>query len=101
MNAHNMTLALRAKGYEAYEYHDQTRSLVTIGSFASFSTTRPDGKVEYDPAVRQIVETFGATQENVGGKTNCQPKHIVAIPFDVQPEPIEVPQRSIAVAYER
>ena len=32
-NAHNLTVALRAKGWEAYEFHDRHESYVSIGSF--------------------------------------------------------------------
>lgn len=101
LDAHKMTLALRAKGYEAYEFHDHGASLVTIGSFENVGTPREDGKIEINPEIHKIMQTFGATPNQLGGKTNYVPKNIVNIPFDVQPLPVEVPQRSISSAYDR
>ena len=31
--AHNLTVALRGKGVEAYEFHDRYQSIVTVGNF--------------------------------------------------------------------
>ncbi|MCA9204891.1 MAG: hypothetical protein KDA59_17675, partial [Planctomycetales bacterium] len=31
--AHRLTLALRRRGVEAYEFHDRFASIVTVGSF--------------------------------------------------------------------
>jgi len=58
--AHELTLALRQKGYEAYEFHDRGASIVTVGSFDSLGTRRPDGKIELDPRIVQIINTFAA-----------------------------------------
>ena len=46
--AHKMTVALRAKGYEAYEFHDRYASIVTVGSY-----DRPD-----DPRLRAMQQTL-------------------------------------------
>jgi hypothetical protein len=35
------------------------------------------------------------------GVTKAQPRYIAEIPFDVDPVPHEVPQRSIAAAYDK
>ena len=57
-----MTEELRAHGWEAYEFHDRTESIVTIGSFAEVGPRagRPAGPT---PEVQQIVETFGAAYD--------------------------------------
>jgi hypothetical protein len=51
-NAHLLTEELRAHGWEAFEFHDRTESIVTIGSFAEAGQLTPE--------IRRIVETFGA-----------------------------------------
>jgi hypothetical protein len=103
LDAHELTIGLRAKGYEAYEFHDLQSSIVTVGSFDSVGTPRADGKIEINPAVHQLMKTFGAErkfdatgQASVGG-----PKSMGGIPFDVQPMPVEVPKPSISSDYNR
>jgi hypothetical protein len=59
-NAHLLTRELRAHGYEAYEFHDRTESIVTIGSFAEVTQRLQDGRVVAVPAVQKIVQTFDA-----------------------------------------
>jgi len=102
INAHLLTIALREKGYEAYEFHDHASSIVTVGSFASYGTPRDDGKIEINPAIHQIMQTFGAQQApGPDGKLNYQPKSLAEIPFDIQPTPVEVPQRTVSTAFNR
>ncbi|HYO26616.1 MAG TPA: hypothetical protein VEQ85_16865 [Lacipirellulaceae bacterium] len=65
-NAHELTVALRSRGWEAYEFHDRHESYVTVGSFDEMTET-PDGRLV--PATRDaqiIVNTFGASTPNVG-----------------------------------
>ena len=64
--AHELTEALRMKGYEAYEFHDRNASLVTVGSFDSFGTPRADGKIEINPEIHRIIELFRAKPVNAG-----------------------------------
>lgn len=59
-NAHLLTKALRDHGWEAYEFHDRTESIVTIGSFAEVTQRLPDGRVVVIPEVQKIVQTFDA-----------------------------------------
>jgi hypothetical protein len=95
--AHELTEALRIKGFEAYEFHDRNASLVTVGSFDSVGTPRRDGKIEINPQVHQIIEVFRAQPVNfAGGSGSMQPRSLVGIFFDVQPIPVEVPKRSIS-----
>jgi hypothetical protein len=101
MQAHKLTAALRAKRYDAYEFHDDTSSIVTVGSFDSLGTKRPDGTIEYHPEVLTIFQQFGPINLTINGVTKTQPNGLVDIPFDPDPTPIEVPQRSIAAQYER
>jgi hypothetical protein len=60
-NAHLLTKELRAHGYEAYEFHDRTQSIVTIGAFASATQQLPDGRVVAVPEVQKVVQTFDAS----------------------------------------
>jgi hypothetical protein len=59
-NAHLLTQELRAHGWEAYEFHDRTESLVTIGAFDQVAQRLPDGRVVPTQQVQRIIETFGA-----------------------------------------
>jgi hypothetical protein len=140
-NAHELTVALRSKGWEAYEFHDRYESYVCVGSFDQMQPL-PDGRLA--PATREaqiIVNTFGAAtpmqsleqpgydelgvkQEDVRklelkqqaimaqfdsqfsrgfGETTpgFHPKRFVGLPFDIQPQPIEAPKKTISSAYAR
>lgn len=59
-NAHLLVRELRSHGFEAYEFHDRTESIVTIGSFARTTQQLPDGRVVAIPEVQKIVQTFDA-----------------------------------------
>ena len=102
--AHRLTMSLRQKGYEAYEFHDRYASMVTVGSFNSVGTPRPDGKIEINPQAHALIETFGAERKVTPGQTAGQvgnPKLEAGIPLDIQPMLVEVPKRSVGVQYER
>lgn len=144
-NAHLLTKELRDHGWEAYEFHDRTESVVTIGSFAEVAQRLPDGRIVVIPQVQKIVQTFdagydspadplsgigndAATRQRVAqeeqqinmqlGSKQAQivpglnPKHVKIvhgrgkslavdriIPFDVHPEVMDVPKRSVSSAY--
>jgi len=97
--------ALRLKGYEAYQFHDRYASIVTVGSFDSVGTPRPDGKIEINPKVHLTMETFKAKE--VPGLGQLQPKKmgpfddVGEIFFDIQPIPVQAPKRSVSAAYSR
>jgi len=102
--AHRLTMALRGKGYEAYEFHDRYASIVTIGSYDTVGTPRADGKIEINPQAHAIIETFGAERKVTPGQTVAQvgkPKMEAGVPLDIQPMLVEVPRRSLAAQYER
>jgi hypothetical protein len=102
-NAHLLTEALRKMKYEAYEFHDRSSSIVTIGSFDSVGTRRADGKIEINPAVHRIMKIFGAETKIEPGKPPQvgQAKKLGPIPFDMQPMPVVVPRRAISADYAR
>jgi hypothetical protein len=62
-NAHMLTEELRAHGWEAYEFHNRTESIVTIGSFDQVAQRLADGRVAPTPQVQKIIETFGAAYD--------------------------------------
>ena len=99
--AENMCEALRQKGWEAYTFHDRTRSIVTVGSFNSLGQADRDGTiVEYDPRIVEIYGTFSVgdiNQVNQAIRTSPDEpfqigKSILNIPFLPHPEPMEVPR---------
>jgi len=129
-NAHKLTIALRERGYEAYEFHDRSQSIVTIGSFESVGTELPDGQIKYPSEIQAILRLCcagnqpsilpeAATNHEVRGKmaranqmvanmgssidavAGVHPKHLLGIPFDVQPAVYEVPKKSISSDYAR
>ncbi len=100
--AEKLTKALRKMEYDAYVFHDRSASIVTVGSFDSVGTPRPDGKIEIDPRILRIMQVFGA--ENSGPLPGqpagvMKPKSAEGIPFDMQPIPVEVPRESISASY--
>jgi hypothetical protein len=101
LQAHEMTMALRAKGYEAYEFHDRHASMVTVGSFDSVGAPRPDGLLEMNPKLLKVIETFSADKIVVPGRPARigKPKDIVRIPFDIQAVPVLVPRQPVSSAY--
>lgn len=102
MQAHLLTIALRQKGYEAYEFHDHASSIVTVGSFASYGSPRQDGKIEINPAIHELMQVFGPNKiSGPGARSKYEPQSIVGIPLDVQPQPVEVPQRTVSTAFNR
>ena len=129
-NAHLLTVALREKGWDAYEFHDRRESYVAVGSFDE-AVTQPNGQIVLAGREAQIIyDTFGATtpgniferpapedfqQEalqkqrfnslfaNQHGTVaeGFHPKRFVGMPLDIIPEPVLVPRRSVSLAYAR
>ena len=114
LNAHRLTLALREKGWDAYEFHDRYASIVTVGGFNSYGSPRADGKIEINPQINAIMKAFSAKPVDANSmnlapalsslsKTNLQqayqPKSLLNIPFDIQPQIVSIPKRSISSNY--
>ena len=59
-NAHDITVFLRKKGWEAYEFHDRTESYVTVGAYDTVATRAADGSVQPIREIDIILRTFGA-----------------------------------------
>ncbi len=98
-DADKMTRKLRAEGVEAYQFHDRSRSLVTIGSFDTLGRELPDGRFEYDAEIRKVMKEFSAfnvrpelAQQVPAGTKGVASNNVAMIPFDVEPTPISVPK---------
>lgn len=106
--ANKLCTALRKQGVEAYEFHDISESIVTIGGFNSVGEERADGKTEINPEIHRIMEQYKAelvTTSQLAGQ-GMMPKSIRGcdyngkpINFDAQPMPVEVPRQSLAATY--
>jgi hypothetical protein len=110
--AHALTEELRKKGFEAYEFHDRYSSIVTVGSFNTVGSPRPDGKTEINPQIHELMKTFGPDPNSMtkdGGANGLGQKSVTvtierekkSVLLDVQPIPIEVPRRSIGSDYQQ
>ena len=105
--AHQLTVALRERGVEAYEFHDRYSSYVCVGSFNALTVTGPDGREQWNPQLVNLTKTFqpqrmeGVFRDANGRKVQgaMKPftlKGLEELPFDMVPEPIEVPRYSVA-----
>ncbi len=90
--------ALRAKHYDAYVLHDRYASIVTVGSYNSVGSSRPDGRIEINPQIHEIMQKFSAMPAP-GANGAMMPKTLLGISFDIQAIPVEVPRRSISADY--
>lgn len=102
--AEAMARILRNKGVEAYVFHDYHESIVTIGSFEDIGHKRADGKIELNRKVAEIMETYGPNKKPIPGAaiplSGIQPKSLKeGYIFDVAPQPILVPRKSVATDY--
>lgn len=101
VKAHELTMSLRRRGIKAFEFHDRHESIVTVGSFDALGETMPDGSVNLDPAILQLIEQYGANRKPLPGQpaAGLTPKTLDGISFDIQPWPVQVPKRSAANAF--
>ena len=103
IKAHRLTIALRAKGYEAYQFHDRKQSIVTVGSFSQPEKVGEGGRVVHTAEVQELLQRFCAKRKGAsadlqhpGLQTGILPETLLGIPFDIQPMLIPVPQRSVS-----
>ncbi len=76
--AHNLTMTLRKQGIEAYEFHDRSASIVTVGSFASFGSKGQDGQTELDPRIAKIIEQYRARSAGTAADQPNPPRRTAA-----------------------
>ncbi len=100
--AHRMTVALRQKGVEAYEFHDRYESIVTVGGFPELGRPGPQGATEINPAIYRTMESFKPIPKTLpNGMQTLAPRMEAGLPFDLSPWPMEVPRVSVAADYAR
>ena len=98
--AENVCHALREKQWEAYTFHDRTKSIVTVGSFNSPGKTDRNGNVvDFHPEIVEIYKTFAWNPEVDKQAVRFAPdepyqaaKSILNIPLIHKPELMEVPR---------
>ncbi|MFO1062393.1 MAG: hypothetical protein U0892_00785 [Pirellulales bacterium] len=107
MKAHTLTMALRKKNVEAYEFHDRYGSYVTIGSFDSLGAEGPDGKFSYHPGMNEILNEWCGyrmlpMKDPIMGtwKQVSSANSLEKIPFDIEGKPIPVPNASTSKLYQ-
>jgi len=98
--AARLAAALRAMGYDAYEFHDRYASIVTVGGFDEIGYELPNGMTELRPEIVDIMNRFRAkpadpsrVQTGAVKTISYQPVVIIDIECDSQPQIIEVPKR--------
>jgi hypothetical protein len=113
-----VTAKLREEGWEAYIFHDQFETLVTIGGFDDIGTKMPDGHIELQSGIAKVIKNFEAKKAPLGpaGRGAVQPVSAQValrpvtrevsyegrtynVPLDVSPRLIQVPRQSIADVY--
>jgi hypothetical protein len=101
--AHRLTMALRKRNTEAFEFHDRNESIVTIGSFETEGNVLPNGSLDLNPGILRVMEQYGANRQQILGQPELglQPRSLGGITFDVQPLPMKVPRRAIGTNSER
>ena len=93
-NATRLVSMLRGQGKEAYVFHDRHESIVTIGSFSRVGSPTANGKIQLDPSILKIMQSYGAERQTLpgGSQFGLKPRTLRGIPFDVQPIPVLVPK---------
>lgn len=102
-DANTMVGLLRKDGIEAYQFHDRTQSIVTIGSFDELGREIANGGFEYAAPILAVMDEYRAfnvdphlanqvkRQTTQGVPVKCVAERF---PFDIQPMPIAVPKAS-------
>ena len=102
-DANNMVALLRRDGVEAYQYHDRTQSIVTIGSFEELGRELPGGGFEYAAPILAVMNEYRAFNLDPSLANHVKQKTTQGVPvkcvaqrypFDIQPMPIAVPKVS-------
>jgi hypothetical protein len=89
--AHALTLALRRRGHQAWEFHDRESSIVCVGSFDAVSLPDGTGGQAVNPAVARTIEAFGADPAKLA-EGSLVPRSIAGMLLELEPRPIEVPR---------
>lgn len=121
------TKALRLAGYEAYQFHDRTQSIVTVGSFNTLGKEDQRKNFTYEPLMQDIINRFSGSTQITRTKygATLTPKILLelvpqnkipelnqgdekskiqwfvkySIPFDIKATPIAVPKAATTSIY--
>ncbi|MDR2644098.1 MAG: hypothetical protein LBC74_15055 [Planctomycetaceae bacterium] len=97
-SAEKLCRILRKKGFEAYQYHDQFSSIVTVGGFDYFNvpvTNNPTGGEVLRHEIVQLMNCFRGKPIKTGQKNmpyTYIPVQFEGIECDLAPKVIEVPK---------
>ncbi|RMF44592.1 MAG: hypothetical protein D6753_02190 [Planctomycetota bacterium] len=104
--ANKLTLALRKKGVEAYQFHDRYGSYVTIGSFDQLGEEVRGAGFQYHPDMIEVMrkfcgyETVDAKDPVTGAVRRVTTlKSLERIPFDPEGKPMAVPRPASRAIY--
>lgn len=104
--ANRLTVALRAQGVEAYEFHDRYASYVTIGSFDELGQQSPGGEFKLSPQIQSILDErcgyriLDAKDPKTQAMSKVQSlKSLDKIPFDIEGKPMAVPRAGTSKLY--
>jgi hypothetical protein len=96
-----LTRELRAKGIEAYEFHDRHESYVCVGSFDWLSQVDAAGNKRSNPDIVETILKFKGSRVDVPGKPGAMQSYKLSkrltdagIACDPQPIPVLVPKVS-------
>lgn len=92
ISAEKLCKALRKNGYEAYQYHDQYSSIVTVGGYDYYNL--PDGR-SLRPEIVQIMNNFRGNPIKTGNPAmpySYTPVKFDGIECDMSPKVIEIPR---------
>jgi hypothetical protein len=86
---------LRAQGIEAYQFHDQFSSIVTVGGFDYYEIPTRDSNINLRPEIVQIMNYFRGQPNNIFANQpmSYEPRRFNGIECDLQPKVIEVPAK--------
>lgn len=94
-----LTRELRAKGIDAYEFHDRHESYVCVGSFDWITQEDAAGKKRNNPEVIETILKFKGSRVDVPGKPGALQTYPLSkrltdagIACDAQPLPVLVPK---------
>ena len=89
--AHTLTVALRRKGWQAWEYHDRESSIVCVGSLDQLRVRQADGQIIPHPEISRIVSSLGPDPAKLA-IGQISPRQFGGILLDVQPRPVDTPR---------
>lgn len=118
---------LRQAGIEAYEFHDRTSSMVTVGTFDSLGSEDAQHRFSYALDIQQKIQEFGGAKEYRPTQYGPAPvpKNLLdivnykkipelnsgseaeklrrvkqySIPFDLEPKPMSIPRPETSKIY--